>query len=162
MPGGENLLRSVKYRTKVMFKFILLVGFAAFALFWFASPPSAPPQTDMSSEMPLLANTAPTASQIAAIAKRRVLFCSMVEDVKRELELSATERERNLFDLAPNARRWDVLRSYMVERGSPEGSSLFESLGISAVNDIEFGTLDGSVPCSIPEEVGYVIKRGSR
>lgn len=149
-----------------MLKLILLVGLAAFALFWIAAPPtSSGPESQSlpsSSGGDLVDSSAATSVKIRAIAKRREIFCGMVSQVKSELDASATERERNLFDLAPNGRRWEVLRSYMVERGSPDGGSLLSALAVGSIDDIEFGTLDGSVGCSIPDEAGFVIRQPSR
>lgn len=147
-----------------MFKFILIVGFAAFALFWFAAPPAGPGSSSLPSDDGgnLTSPQSPTSSQIQAVTRRREIFCAMAEEVKSELLIGSTSRERNLFDLALNNRRWEVLRSYMIERGSPDGEHLLSSLAVGSVDDIEFGTLDGKVGCSIPVEVGFVIRRPAR
>lgn len=147
-----------------MFKFILIVGFSAFALFWIASPavdsrsggiPSE--ESGNLSQSPILAS-----SHIEAIARRREIFYGMVSEVKAELLAGSTERERNLFDLAPSNLRWEVLRSRLVELGSPDGPVLASSLAIGSLDDIEFGTLDGTVACSIPDEVGFLVRQPSR
>jgi hypothetical protein len=147
-----------------MFKLILIVGFAAFALFWIAAPPSAPSTEALQADGGgnLTAPQALATSQAQAIVRRREIFFGMVAEVKKDLLAGSTERERNLFDLAPNHRRWEVLRSYLVERGSPDGSELLSSLAVGSLDDIEFGTLDGSVGCSIPDEVGFVIRQPAR
>jgi hypothetical protein len=144
-----------------MIKLVLLIGFAAGGLYWLASQAPSTPSQELPAEGSLAA-PAPTKTQLLAISNRRAIFCSMVEEVKRELRTDASQREKNLFDLAPNSKRWEVLRSYMTERGSPDGKALLETLAVQSFDDIEFGTLDGTIPCAVPEEVGYVIRRSPR
>lgn len=147
-----------------MFKLILIVGFAAFALFWIAAPPVEPGADALPAENGgnLTPPQAIASSQVQAITRRREIFCGLVHQVKAELLSGSTERERNLFDLAPNHRKWEVLRSYLVDLGSPDGTVLLSSLAVSSFDDIEFGTLDGSVGCSIPDEVGFVLRHPAR
>ncbi len=147
-----------------MFKFIILIGLAAGALFWFATPstPSGGDAMPSSNRGDLTATPQISSSQIQAVLQRRAIFCSIASEVKKVLLADATEREKNLFDLAPNSSRWEVLRSYMLERGSPDGDQLLSSLAVGSIDDIEFGTLDDSIPCGVPSEVGFVLRGSAR
>lgn len=146
-----------------MIKLVLIVGFLAAALYWLVSaPPSASSPGDGPAQVSELSPPSPSSSQIQAIQRRREIFCAMVEEVKSGLSAEASQREKNLFDLAPSPRKWEVLRSYMVERGSPDGPQLLSILAVASLEDIEFGTLDGSSRCSVPQEAGFVLRRPAR
>ena len=108
-----------------------------------------------------LSSTAPLRPQIVSstttesILHRRRIFCQMVEEVKKEKMANSSVFEKNSFDLSLPETKWTSIRKTMAERGCPPEEQLWSSLAVSSSADIEFGTLDGSSSCHVPESAGF-------
>jgi hypothetical protein len=95
--------------------------------------------------------------QAEAILHRRSIFCKVVEEVKAELSRGMNEREILSFELLSPQEKWLILHPYLHEKGCPALEKLLKSLALGSVGQIEFGSLGGSVQCSIPDYAGFTL-----
>lgn len=97
-------------------------------------------------------------SKIQSILARRDIFFKLVEETKGEVASRLSESDRARFDLANPRAKWGVLREGLLAKGCPPEVELAVAVGIGSIDDIEFGTIDGRETCSIPAEVGVVVR----
>lgn len=114
----------------------------------------APPTAQRKPEPPsILSPTSELHAKFSAVnpsvEQRRRIFCGLVEEVKKAILPSLSRPEIISFDLSTSEQKWDFLKPSLLANGCPDESVLPTSLGVNAVSEIEFGTMDGADPCSI-------------